>query len=124
LQANAYGEAAAAIATGCVTMTDLAGNLTYNATVVLSAIAQGRRYGLEVIDLTGLSSGTIYPALRRLEAAGLVEGEWEDELRAQEEGRPARRNYRVTRAGKSALSASLERIRAQQVALGWLPRDA
>ena len=105
-------------------MTDFTGNLTYNATVVLSAIAQGCRYGLEVIDLTGLSSGTIYPALRRLEGAGLVEGEWEEESRAQEEGRPARRNYRMTRAGESALAEAIERIRAQQVALGWLPRDA
>lgn len=94
-------------------------DLTYNATLVLSALAGGCGYGLEVIDRTGLSSGTVYPALRRLEAAGLVEGAWEDEARARGDGRPARRNYRLTGAGAAALRVAVERVRARQSALGW-----
>ena len=105
-------------------MTDRSGNLTYNATLVMSALSGGCRYGLEVIDRTGLSSGTVYPALRRLESAGLVEGAWEDEARAHREGRPARRNYRLTGAGEAALAEAVERVRARQAALGWVAGDA
>lgn len=105
-------------------MTDPFGNLTYNATLILSALGQGCGYGLEIMDRTGLSSGTVYPALRRLEAAGLVAGSWEDEASAHEVGRPARRNYGLTPAGERALAEALERVRARQAALGWMPRDA
>lgn len=105
-------------------MTDKAGNLTYNATLILSAIGQGCGYGLEIMDRAGLSSGTVYPSLRRLEAAGLVAGSWENQSSAHEEGRPARRNYSLTPAGERALAEALERVRARQAALGWLPRDA
>ncbi|MCG8469139.1 MAG: PadR family transcriptional regulator, partial [Gemmatimonadetes bacterium] len=35
---------------------------------VLHAVAVGRRYGFDIMDSTGLPSGTVYPALRRLEA--------------------------------------------------------
>ncbi len=102
-------------------MSDEGGSLSYNATLVLAVVERGCRYGLEVIDHTGLSPGTVYPALRRLEAAGLVEGTWEDEAAAHEAGRPARRNYGITEAGRGALAEAMERVRAQQAALGWLP---
>jgi DNA-binding PadR family transcriptional regulator len=46
-----------------------------------------------------LPTGTIYPALRRLERAGLISGEWDTTSAA----RP-RRAYRLTPAGRSALS--------------------
>lgn len=105
-------------------MTDGSVIPTYKATLVMSALHRGCRYGLEIIDRTGLSSGTVYPALRRLEAAGLVEGAWEDAARAHGDGRPARRNYRLTGAGEAALRDAMERVRAQQAALGWAPGDA
>jgi len=95
--------------------------LGYHATLILSALARGARYGLEIMDATGLSSGTVYPALRRLEAAELVAGRWEEEREAHEQGRPARRYYRITAAGEAALEAARERIREQQRALGWVP---
>jgi len=91
----------------------------YHDALILSALAAGSRYGLEVIDRTGLSSGTVYPALRRLQAAGLVDGAWEEERSAHVEGRPARRYYRVTPAGEATLSEAVARINAQQRALGW-----
>jgi DNA-binding PadR family transcriptional regulator len=100
---------------------DATPDLTYNAALVLSALQQGSGYGLDVIERTDLSSGTVYPALRRLEAAGLVEGDWEEEARAHESGRPARRYYRITPEGREALTGALERLRARQRALGWAP---
>lgn len=95
--------------------------LGYAPALVLSALSRGARYGLEIIDRTGLSSGTVYPALRRLEADGLVLGEWEEDEDARDAGRPARRYYRLTPEGAEALEHALERIRAQQRAVGWLP---
>ena len=48
------------------------------------------------------SHGTLYKALRRLEAAGLLQSVWEDAARALEEGRPRRRLYHVTGPGARA----------------------
>lgn len=36
-------------------------------------------YGLEIMEHTGLSLGSIYPQLMRLEKEGVVESCWEDE---------------------------------------------
>lgn len=55
-------------------------------------------YGLEILRRTGLKSGTVYPLLDRLEAAGLAESYWE-EIDPTDEGRPRRRFYRLTGAG-------------------------
>ena len=46
--------------------------------------------------------GTLYRALGRLEAMGLLESRWEDPQLAAEEGRPGRRLYRLTDAGVAA----------------------
>jgi DNA-binding PadR family transcriptional regulator len=98
--------------------------LGYQRVLVLSALAAGAHYGLEVIERTGLSSGTVYPALRRLEAGGLLESDWEDEARAHDDGRPARRYYRLTREGSAALAVARDRLRAQQRALGLAEEGA
>ncbi len=74
---------------------------------VLQAIANGFEYGFDIIDHTGLPSGTVYPALSRLERDGLVRSSWEDEARAHRDGRPARRYYRITAPGTRALEDSL-----------------
>ena len=47
-------------------------NLTYPTTLVLHALANGIRHGFDIIDATGLPSGTVYPILRRLEREALV----------------------------------------------------
>ena len=65
--------------------------LSIAAVSVLQAIANGYQYGFDVIDQTGLPSGTVYPALSRLERDGFVKSAWEDEHEAHGEGRPARR---------------------------------
>jgi PadR family transcriptional regulator, regulatory protein PadR len=52
------------------------------------------RYGLELMKLTGLASGSLYPALYKLEAAGLLTAGKED-IDPKIVGRPARRWYRI-----------------------------
>jgi len=42
------------------------GFLTYTTAVILQAVANGYLYGFDIIDITGVPGGTVYPALRRL----------------------------------------------------------
>jgi DNA-binding PadR family transcriptional regulator len=77
--------------------------LSAAAVSVLQAIADGVEYGFDVIDRTGLPSGTVYPALSRLERDGYVRSAWEDREAAHKDGRPARRYYRITAPGTRAL---------------------
>lgn len=86
--------------------------LSITAVSVLDAIANGYEYGFDVIDQTGLPSGTVYPALSRLERDGYVRSAWEDAADAHAEGRPARRNYRVTAPGVKALAEAAAFYRA------------
>lgn len=85
--------------------------LSHAASAILQAIANGYRYGFDVMDVTGLPSGTIYPALRRLEEMGLVESHWEKEQTARREQRPLRKYYEVTEAGEAALGEAVKRYR-------------
>jgi DNA-binding PadR family transcriptional regulator len=86
--------------------------LSFAAVAVLRAVAAGRVYGFDVIDVTGLPSGTVYPALGRLERDGYVRSSWEDHATAREEKRPPRRYYRVTAGGVRVLHTEIERFRA------------
>jgi PadR family transcriptional regulator len=68
---------------------------------VLAALlrqANKRRYGLELSQEARLASGTLYPILARLEAAGWIESEWE-QIDPSVAGRPARRYYGLTAEG-------------------------
>jgi DNA-binding PadR family transcriptional regulator len=73
---------------------------------VLNAIASGAEYGFDIIEATGLASGTVYPALTRHERDGYVRSSWEDPVRAHRDRRPPRRYYRVTAEGRRALDAA------------------
>ena len=81
--------------------------LPLSALTVLQAVGRGFEYGFDIIDSTGLPSGTVYPALSRLERDGYVRSAWEDEAHAHREGRPARRYYRMTAPGTRALNDAL-----------------
>lgn len=83
--------------------------VSHTAAMILQAIDQGNVYGLGVMECTGLPSGTVYPALRRLERDGLIDSRWEKDSVATAEGRPARKYYRVTRAGSAGLEALRQR---------------
>jgi PadR family transcriptional regulator len=54
--------------------------------------------GAEVHERSRLASGTLYPILLRLEAAGWFVSRWES-IDPSEAGRPRRRLYRLTSMG-------------------------
>jgi PadR family transcriptional regulator PadR len=76
---------------------------------ILQALDGNRRFGFDIMDVTGLTSGTVYPALERLEELGHVRSRWEDEAAAHREARPARRYFELTPQGTRALLDALER---------------
>lgn len=83
--------------------------LSHTAAIILHAIAAGHSYGFNIMEATGLPSGTIYPAMRRMERDELIRSAWEAQAIADKEQRPARKYYKVTAAGRTALTASLAR---------------
>ena len=85
--------------------------LTFSTTAVMQAVAAGNRHGFDIMDATGLPDGTVYPALRRLQHAGYLSSQWEDEKRAFAKGRPARRNYKLTPVGRKALAEGRSRYK-------------
>jgi DNA-binding PadR family transcriptional regulator len=76
--------------------------------IVLRLVTERARYGYEIIKVVNertdgafaWKEGTLYPCLHRLEAAGLVTGEW----RESESGK-ARKYYAITRKGAALLKA-------------------
>lgn len=87
------------------------GYLSMSAAAVLQAIANGYIYGFDIMDATGLPSGTVYPALRRMEAAGLIGSRWEDAAVAQRDLRPPRKYYAISRSGQLTLAQAEARYR-------------
>jgi DNA-binding PadR family transcriptional regulator len=77
--------------------------------MILQAIGGGYIYGYTVMEVTGLPSGTVYPALRRLERDQLIRSQWERQSIANAALRPPRKYYRLTRSGTAALDASRKR---------------
>jgi DNA-binding PadR family transcriptional regulator len=75
--------------------------------LLLAALEHGPRHGYAVKEILregsdgrfDLPTGTIYPALHRLEGAGLIAGSW-----SNVDGR-RRRTYRLTAAGEKRLHA-------------------
>lgn len=65
-----------------------------------------QRYGFELMQMTGTTSGSLYPALAKLERAGWIVGEREP-IDPREEGRPARRYYMLTAEGAMTGAAAL-----------------
>jgi PadR family transcriptional regulator PadR len=83
--------------------------LSHTAAIILQAIHAGHVYGFSVMEMTGLPSGTVYPAMRRLERDGLIRSHWESQSVADAGQRPARKYYKITRSGKATLEASHKR---------------
>lgn len=72
--------------------------------VLMNTPPEDPAWGLRLCEQTGRGSGTIYPALDRLMKAGWIEDHWEDPAPA---GRPRRRFYTITSAGRTAHAAAL-----------------
>jgi len=83
--------------------------LSHTAAMILQAVNAGFIYGFSVMEMTGLPSGTVYPAMRRLERDELIRSHWEQQSIADAEQRPPRKYYRLTKAGKFTLEASRKR---------------
>ena len=83
--------------------------LSHTAALILQALHAGYIYGFSVMEMTGLPSGTVYPALRRLERDELIRSHWEQQSIADSEQRPPRKYYKLTRAGKVTLESSHKR---------------
>jgi PadR family transcriptional regulator PadR len=83
--------------------------LSHTAAMILQAIGAGYIYGFSVMEMTGLPSGTVYPAMRRLERDDLIRSHWERQSLADAGQRPARKYYKLTRAGNATLEASRKR---------------
>jgi len=88
-------------------MADL--KLSYTSALLLQTISAGYEYGFDIMDVTSLPSGTVYPTLRRLEQQELVRSNWETAEAAFADQRPARKYYRLTREGKESLSKAVQR---------------
>lgn len=87
------------------------GFLTSATATILNAVANGYLYGFDIVDITGMPGGTVYPALRRLEEAGYLTSRWEKERVAYAELRPRRKYYEVTRTGRDVLAEAVKRYR-------------
>lgn len=74
--------------------------------LLLACLETGPRHGYAIMEALragsggqfDLPTGTVYPALRRLELAGLIQGTWSPA------GGRQRRVYELTPAGRSALA--------------------
>ena len=87
------------------------GFLTYASAAILQAVAGGYLYGFDIIDITGMPGGTVYPALRRLQEAGYLVSRWEKQSIAETQPRPARKYYDLTREGQQVLAEAVKRYR-------------
>ena len=96
--------------------------LTYPTTLVLQALLHGHHHGFDIMDATGLPSGTVYPILRRLDAEGHVRSRWEKEGLARREQRPPRRYYELTALGRDIAREAVSRYRSLlDIAAGLSP---
>lgn len=83
--------------------------LSHTAAMILQAVNAGYVYGFSIMEMTGLPSGTVYPAMRRLERDELIRSQWEQQSIADTEQRPPRKYYKLTRVGKLTLESSRRR---------------
>ncbi len=83
--------------------------LSHTAAMILQALDAGYVYGFSIMEMTGLPSGTVYPAMRRLERDELILSRWEKQSIADAEQRPPRKYYKLTAAGWTTLEASRRR---------------
>ena len=65
--------------------------------MILQAVDAGFIYGFSIMEMTGLPSGTVYPAM------------WERQSIADAEQRPPRKYYKLTGAGRVTLESSRKR---------------
>jgi transcriptional regulator len=88
--------------------------------LILKTLARGSQHGYGITccilaasqNQLRVEEGSLYPALRRMEADGLIKGEW----KASDNNRRAR-YYRLTKAGERRLTDAVERWRQHTAAV-------
>jgi PadR family transcriptional regulator, regulatory protein PadR len=88
-------------------------------TLILSALRRGEAHGFEILhrlEAAGsgalqLKEGSLYPALYRMESAGLIKGAWEPQRKqsvaaASTRRGPRRRTYALTQKGRRKLESA------------------
>jgi DNA-binding PadR family transcriptional regulator len=76
------------------------------------------RSGAEMSKATRVGSGTLYPMLARLEAAGWLASAWEV-IDPREAGRPRRRFYKLAALGQNHARAALAELQMEAGELAW-----
>jgi PadR family transcriptional regulator PadR len=92
-------------------------NVTLRGLKVLSLFAEagGKLLsGADIMRSTGAMSGTLYPILARYEEAGWLHSEWEN-VDPAEAGRPRRRLYQITLAGRRVADREMANLNAPLV---------
>lgn len=89
-------------------------SLSFGTVAVLHAVAAGHRFGFDIVDATGLTAGSVYPALDRLEDLGFLRSSWEAAALATAGKRPARRYFALTADGARSLAEALRKHRTFQ----------
>jgi len=96
-------------------------------TLVLSSLAEKPSHGYQLVErlrrrsegIFELGEGTIYPLLYKLEAKGLIHGDWETGS-----GQRKKRVYRLTPRGKKQLAGRTEQwqelVRGMTLIVGGL----
>jgi transcriptional regulator len=95
--------------------------------LILRTLATGPRHGLgisrRIQEITQgtfeVTPGSLFPALRRLEDAGALEGTW-----GESETKRRARYYKLTRAGRARLEAEKRAWERVFVAVGRVLRSA
>ncbi len=95
--------------------------------LILKALAAEARHGWAIAkriqvasgDVLQIKQGSLYPALHRLEAQGLIKSEW----RENETGRDAK-FYELTKAGRAQLDAELTQWERLSAAIRLTLRNA
>lgn len=94
--------------------------LTQAQEIILSALRQRERYGLEILEAIEKGAGrkigvnTLYPTLKKLEERGFVTSRWGDESPEQLTG-ARRRYFRISGLGTTALNHRQEMLEAVSV---------
>jgi len=99
-------------------------------TLILSVLRRGDAHGFEILrrleeagsGALKLKEGSLYPALYRLEAAGMVKGDWEDNATARRG--PRRRIYRLTQKGRRRFDQSRSEFQRFAAIIGGILEGA
>ncbi|MEU7857835.1 helix-turn-helix transcriptional regulator [Nonomuraea sp. NPDC049141] len=83
--------------------------------VLLEAAAEGTpTYGLQICQMTGHGSGTVYPIIRRLEGIGWVRSYWDE----SETTGPRKRLLEMTADGRGSAAEALSN-RSAKLSSHW-----